>query len=197
MTDVNGSVAGGATEGSDENNNSELFQIIDETGEGWGFDLNPETVAKPLAAVTAGLFGLGMLAGIPAGLVIGRNQMEQDGGKRVKPTKSGVLFAAKAFAYGSLLCGMMGAAGVYGLRWYYEVETFEEFGKAMRKAVPRRRMEMENGLGPLIKRIRSYASESLPVPLHNARERFRQSRAGVWVRSHFEGDGNGGEEKAH
>eukprot|EP00171_Calliarthron_tuberculosum_P020564 IDg20564t1 len=111
---VRDSVSGGAGDDSDE-----LFHIIDETGEGWGFDLDPATVARPLAALTAGLFGLGMLAGVPAGLVIGRNQLEQEGGKKVRPSISGFLFAARAFACGTALCGAMGAAGVFALRWYY------------------------------------------------------------------------------
>lgn len=166
----------------------ELFQIIDETGEGWGFDLNPETVAKPLGAITGGLFGLGMLAGIPAGLMVARNQVGKEGGKKVKPSMAGFFFASGAFVTGTMLCGAMGAAGFYGLKWYYDVDTFEGFGMAMREAVPRWRREMEAGLGPLITRIRSSASDSLPGPLERLRAKFRVSKTGVWVRSHFELD---------
>lgn len=173
-------------DGKESAGGEELFQIIDETGEGWGFDLTPETVTKPLATVTAGLFGLGMLAGIPAGLAVARNQVGKEGGKKVKPSMAGFLFASGAFMTGTMLCGAMGAAGMYGLKWYYEVETFEEFGIAMRDAVPKRRREVEAGLGPLISRIRLSASDSLPGPLDRLREKFRQSKTGVWMRSHFE-----------
>lgn len=185
--------AGDSAPVDNEDSTTELFQIIDETGQGWGFELDPATVSRPLAMLTGGLFGLGMLAGIPAGLMVGRSQLEQDGGKKVRPSLSGFFFAARAFMYGTALCGAMGAAGVYAVRWYYDAESFEEFGEAMRTTLPKRRQEMENGLGPAITRVRAMASESLPAPLARARERFRRSRAGVWVRSHFEVDSGDGD----
>ncbi len=92
------------------------------------------------------------------------------------------------FFYGTMLCGAMGVAGFYGLKWYYDVDSFEEFGQAMRQAVPRRRREIETGLGPLLSRIRSRASDSLPGPIVKMREKFQQSRTGIWMRSRFELD---------
>lgn len=182
---VNDTVAGELQ----DDNGTELFAIIDETGEGWGFDLNPETMARPIAIATGSLFGLGMLAGIPAGIAVGRSQVGKDSkAGPVKPTMAGVLFATRAFLYGTLLCSAFGVAGFYGLKWYYDADTFEQFGARMRSAVPKRRQEMETGLGPVVSFIRSQASNSLPGPIQKVRERFQNSRAGVWMRSHFEAD---------
>jgi len=174
---------------------TELFQIIDETGEGWGFDLTPATVRRPLAAVSATLLGIGMLAGIPAGIWAGRVQLSTErsngdininsginGRKVVKPTMEGVFFAAKAFAYGTALCGAFGYATFNLVKWYYQVDSFEEFGRVMRDVVPEHRDGMESGLSPAITRIRSYARENLPAPLANARVKFEQSRPGIWFR---------------
>lgn len=85
----------------------ELFQIIDESGEGLGFDLTPETLAKPFAIGAASLFTLGMMAGIPFGLALGRSQEAKGSSKKVAPTMGGVKFAATTFGLGTLLCSMM------------------------------------------------------------------------------------------
>lgn len=163
--------------------NEELFQIIDETGEGWGFELKPGVVARPLASISATFLGLGMLAGIPAGLWVGRNQLSSEGAKqKVRPTAEGFFFATKAFACGTALCGALGVAGFYTLRWYYDAETFEDFGRAMRVVIPRRRAEIEGGLGPTVDLIRARARESLPAPLARLREKFESSRTGMWLR---------------
>ena len=169
-----------------EDSNQELFQIIDETGEGWGFDLTPETMVRPMLIATGSLFGMGMLAGIPAGLAVGRAQLGSDSPaaqKQVKPTLGGFLFATRAFLYGTMLCGAFGVAGMYGLKWYFQADSFEEFGTAMRNVVPKRREEMEKGLDPVISRIRARASASLPEPVRRLQERFRRSSTGVWIRS--------------
>lgn len=55
-----------------------LFAIIDETGEGWGFELTPSTVAKPLAILGGVLFAVGAMAGVPAGLALGRSAAAAD-----------------------------------------------------------------------------------------------------------------------
>ncbi len=170
-------------ENANGDNGEELFQIIDETGEGWGFDLTPAVVMRPLASISATFLGLGMLAGIPAGLWVGRNQLSSDGAKKkVRPTAEGFLFATKAFACGTALCGALGVAGFYTLRWYYSAETFEDFGREMRVVIPQRRAELENGLGPAVSQIRILARESLPAPLARLREKFEKSRTGVWLR---------------
>lgn len=163
----------------------ELFQIIDESGEGFGFDLTPEVLARPLAIGTASLFGIGMLAGIPLGLAMGRSEDTGKGikgGTRVKPSMEGVKFAATTFGLGTLLCASMGAVGFYTIKSYYQVESFEEFGRVMRKAVPERRSEMESSLSPVLDTVRKSAGDNLPVPMHRLRERFSNSRFGNWIK---------------
>lgn len=178
----------GSTPCSDESyagGDEELFQIIDETGEGFGFDLTPQTLMRPIAIGTSALFGVGMLAGIPLGVAMGRAQ-ENDrrgvkGGKP-RPTMAGLKFAASTFGLGTLLCGAMGVAGFYGLKWYYEAETFEDFGKAMKKSLPARRREIEVGLQPILDKVRNSAGGSLPGPMRRLQDRFHQSRLGIWMK---------------
>ncbi|KAI0565004.1 hypothetical protein FGB62_22g130 [Gracilaria domingensis] len=160
----------------------ELFQIIDESGEGLGFDLTPEALAKPFAIGAASVFSLGMLAGVPMGLVMGRSQESKGTSRQVRPSLDGVKFAATTFGLGTLLCGAMGVASFYGLKSFYEVESFEEFGLVMREVVPQRRAEMETSLGPVLKFIRRNAGDNLPGPMKRLREKFLQSRLGVWIK---------------
>lgn len=162
----------------------EFFQIIDETGEGWGFDLDPQTVANPLAGICATLFGFGMLAGIPAGLWAGRAQLSTDK-KPIRPSVGGFMFAARAFIAGTALCGAFGVSGFYAIKWYYDADSFEEFGRMMRETAPLRKAELEKGFGPAISYVRRLAAEKLPEPLARARTKFQESKAGIWVRSHF------------
>lgn len=171
-----------------ESESGELFAIIDESGEGFGFDITLETMARPIAIVAGTLFGVGMLAGVPLGIAMGRATEEGKGtGKnKPKPTFEGLKFAAKTFTYGTLLCGAFGVAGFFGMKWYYQVESFEEFGRVMKVVVPEHRQSMENGLGPLLGRIRSDVGESLPAPFERFRDRFAQSRAGIWIREQIE-----------
>lgn len=163
----------------------ELFQIIDETGEGFGFELTPEVLIRPLAIGGGALFGVGMLAGIPFGIAMGRAQ-ESDSksikGGKARPTLDGVKFAATTFGLGTILCGAIGVAGFYGLKWYYQAETFEDFGKAMKQAVPIRRQEIESGLRPVLDRVRSSAGMALPGPMRRMQERFHESRLGTWLK---------------
>lgn len=56
-----------------EEQDAGLFTIIDESGEGWGFELTPSTVAKPLAMLGGTLFAVGAMAGVPAGIALGRS----------------------------------------------------------------------------------------------------------------------------
>ncbi|GAB0494708.1 hypothetical protein MMPV_006004 [Pyropia vietnamensis] len=56
-----------------EEQDAGLFTIIDESGEGWGFELTPSTVAKPLALLGGFLFAVGAMAGVPAGIALGRS----------------------------------------------------------------------------------------------------------------------------
>lgn len=162
----------------------ELITIIDETGEGFGFDFTPQALAKPIAIGASALFSLGMLAGVPFGLAMGRAQEDGKGVKsaKVRPSLEGVKFAATTFGLGTFLCGAMGLAGFYGLKWYYDVESFDEFGIVMRRTVPNRRHEMETGLRPILDRVRKNAGDSLPGPMHKIRERFNKSRFGTWLK---------------
>lgn len=173
---------------SQEEASEELFRIVDETGEGFGFDLTPQVLAKPLAIGTGVLFSFGMLAGIPFGLALGRTQDDGKGIKpaKVRPTLDGVKFAATTFGLGTLLCGVMGIAGFYGLKWYYKAETFEDFGKAMKQAVPARRLEMERRLKPILDKVRTNAGNSLPGPVHKLRVHFHQSRFGMWLKEQID-----------
>ncbi|PXF43797.1 hypothetical protein BWQ96_06418 [Gracilariopsis chorda] len=160
----------------------ELFQIIDETGEGFGFDLTPETLAKPFAIGAVSLFTLGMMAGIPFGLAMGRSQETKGSSKKITPTMGGIRFAATTFGLGTLLCSMMGAAGFYGIKTYYHVNSFEEFGRVMRETVPDRRAEMEKGLAPVLAFVRKNAGENLPGPMKSFRDWFHVTRLGKWIK---------------
>ncbi|CAN8073864.1 unnamed protein product [Agarophyton chilense] len=160
----------------------ELFQIIDESGEGFGFDLTPEALAKPFAIGATSVFSLGMLAGIPLGLAMARSQESKGTSRQIRPSLEGVKFAATTFGLGTLLCGAMGVAGFYGLKTYYGVESFEEFGLKMRQVVPQKRSEMENGFGPALRFIRRNAGDNLPGPMKSLREKFRESRLGSWIK---------------
>lgn len=163
-----------------------FFHIIDETGEGFGFELTPEALAKPLAIGTSAMFGIGMLAGVPLGLFMGRADEGQ--GKRLKsakpiPTFEGLKFAATTFGLGTLLCGAMGVAGFYGLKSYFQVDSFQQFGQAMRKAVPERRSEMEKGLAPILDTLRRNAGDNLPQPMRRLQQRFLSTRFGKWIKN--------------
>jgi hypothetical protein len=179
-----------SNEESYEDHGEELFAIIDETGEGWGFDLDPATVMKPLAITSAALFGFGMLAGIPAGLALGRSEEaagpEHLGKPKPRPTVGSALFAFRAFLYGTLLCGTCGAAAAYATAYYYDVWTWRDFGAVMRRVVPKRRESIDNALSPLLNRMRRSASETLPGPMNTARDRFGDSRLGIYIRGRIE-----------
>lgn len=166
----------------------ELFQIIDETGEGFGFDITPETLAKPLAIGTGVIFSVGMLAGIPFGLALGRSDDSAKGvkGARVRPTMAGVKFAASSFGLGTLLCTAFGITSFYAIKNYYDVETFEEFGEVMRRAVPARRSEIESGLSPILDVVRRNAGDNLPEPARRMREHFAQTRIGRWIKRNID-----------
>lgn len=167
----------------------ELFAIIDETGEGFGFELTPEVLAKPLAIGTCALFGLGMMAGVPFGLAMGRSHEGKGKGlkaAKVRPSLEGFKFAATTFGLGTLLCGAMGLAGFYGIKSYYDVETFEEFGNVMKQAMPIKRHQMEAGLKPVLDKVRQNAGDSLPGPMRRLQERFLQSRLGLWIKDHVD-----------
>ena len=163
-----------------DESNEELFQIIDETGEGFGFDLTPEALAKPLAIGGSALFGFGMLAGVPFGLAMGRTQESK--GVRTKPTLDGLKFAATTFGLGTLLCASLGIAGFYGIKAYYNVESFDEFGRVMREAVPARRKQMESSLGPVLDVVRRNAGDNLPEPAKRFRDRLGDTRLGKWIK---------------
>lgn len=171
-----------ATSTDESKSDDELIVIIDETGEGFQFDFTPEAMAKPLGIGTASLFSLGMLSGIPFGLAMGRTQEAKRVTKKVVPTLDGLKFAAGSFGLGTLMCGAMGAAAFYGIKTYYEVDSFQEFGEAMRKSVPERREKLESGFGPMLNFIRRNATENLPRPVVALRDRFRNSSCGKWIR---------------
>lgn len=167
----------------------EIFQIIDETGQGFGFDLTPEVLARPLLIGTSALFGVGMLAGIPIGIAMGRSEennkrvsAESAKKARVKPTLDGVKFAASAFGLGTLLCAGMGVSAFYALKFYYDVESFEEFGHIMRNVVSERRVWIESSISPTLASVRSTAAENLPGPMQRLQHRFVQSTFGQWVK---------------
>lgn len=164
----------------------ELFTIIDETGEGWGFDLEPSVVAKPLAAVSGALFGFGMLAGIPAGIALGRAQDPSESGKKTRPTAGGAFMAFRAFVYGTMLCGAMGAAGAYAAAWYFDAWTWKDFGIAMRGVAPGVQRDIESAVNPVLNPIRRGASEGLPAPAAEARDRFGESRIGKYIKQQIE-----------
>lgn len=164
----------------------ELFQIIDETGEGFGFDLTPSSLAKPMLVGSATLFGIGMLAGVPLGIAMGRAEetgKKLKGSARVQPSLSGVKFAAASLGLGTLLCATLGVATFHTMKWYYQVETFEQFGNIMRETVPARRANMEKSLSPVLNTVRQSAGDNLPAPMLRFRERFENSRFGRWVKS--------------
>lgn len=167
----------------------ELFQIIDETGEGFGFDLTPQALARPLMIGTGTLFGVGMLAGVPIGLAMGRADESGKGlpGSRPpRPTFEGLKFAASTFGLGTLLCAAMGASAFYAIKSYYRVETFEQFGAAMREAVPARRTEIEATLAPVLDSVRQAAGDTLPAPVERWQQRFSDSRLGHWISAQVE-----------
>lgn len=169
----------------DDSGNEELFAIIDETGEGFGFELTPEALMKPIAIGSLTLFGVGMLAGVPFGLAMGR--VDDSGSKgakagKARPTMGGLKFAATTFGLGTLLCGAMGFAGFHGVKWYYDVNSFEEFGQVMKRVIPMRKNEMETGLKPMLDIVRSKAGESLPGPMRRMSDKFSNSRFGIWMR---------------
>lgn len=175
----------------------ELFQIIDESGEGFGFDLTPDALARPLLLGTASLFGVGMLVGIPFGIAMGRTDepgkrlsLSSGNTARVKPTLDGVKFAASSFGLGTLLCAAMGLTAFYGIKSYYDVETFEEFGHIMRRTVPDKRAQIELSLSPLLRSVRTSASENLPAPVQRWRDRFGDSKFGRWLKGHIESSVN-------
>jgi hypothetical protein len=178
------------TDSGTADSDEELFQIIDESGEGWGFELEPATVIKPLAMASAALFGFGMLAGIPAGIAIG--QIEEGpassnrSGRKLKPTAGGVFFAFRAFVYGTLLCGAFGATAAYATAYYYDTWTWKDFGDAMRVVVPKRRLALENAVTPWLEALRRGASERLPEPISRARDRFGDSRVGIYIKNKIE-----------
>lgn len=159
------------------------INIIDESGNGFGFDLDPATVAKPLAITSGVLFSLGALAGVPMGVAMGRSTEEKS---KVKPTVGGALFAARAFLYGTLLCGAFGAVSMYATARYYDVWAWEEFGDVMRDVVPRKRDEIETTVAPLLASVREGATEGLPGPTEKAKDWFGESRVGIYIRGQIE-----------
>lgn len=166
-------------------NSEELVAIMDETGEGWGFDLDPKTVAKPFALISGGLFAIGLLAGVPAGIALGRSE-ESSGRKNLKPTAGGMWLATKAFAYGTLLCGAMGAAATYATAYYYDAWTWEEFGTAMRNIVPRKKQKLEQQCSPFLNVLRNGATDSLLGPTSRAKEWLSQTSLGNYIRSRID-----------
>lgn len=175
-----------ADSGADEDVDFE-FAIIDESGEGWGFDLDPETVARPLAMASLGLFTAGALAGVPAGLALGRTANDDSGGKnKPRPTLGGALFALRAFVAGTALCAGAGAAAAYATAWKYDAWTWREFGAVMRDVVPKKREEIEGTVGPLLGSVRGAAADGLPGPTARAKDRFGESRIGQYIRAQIE-----------
>lgn len=163
------------------------FAIIDESGDGWGFDLDPETVARPLAMASLGLFTAGALAGVPAGLALGRTANDDSGGKnKPRPTLGGALFALRAFVAGTALCAGVGAAAAYATAWRYDAWTLSEFGAVMRDVVPKKREEIEGAVGPLLGCVRGAAADGLPGPTARAKDRFGESRIGQYIRAQIE-----------
>lgn len=75
-----------------EEEDAGLFAIIDESGEGWGFELTPSTVAKPLALLGGVLFAVGAMAGVPAGIALGRSAAAaEDKAPVPPPSKAGLV----------------------------------------------------------------------------------------------------------
>jgi hypothetical protein len=162
------------------------FAIIDESGEGFGFDLDPDTVGRPLALASLGLFSVGALAGIPAGIAMGRAGEESSSSSKARPTLGGALFALRAFAYGTALCGALGAAGAYAVARHYDAWTWAEFGRVMREVVPRKREGIEGAVVPWLDSVRAGAEDGLPGPTARARDRFAESRVGTYIRTQIE-----------
>lgn len=159
------------------------LNIIDESGEGFGFELNPATVAKPLAITSGVLFGFGAIAGIPMGIAMGRTAEDKN---KVKPTMGGAMFATRAFLYGTLLCGAFGAVSMYATARYYNVWTWQEFGEVMRHVVPQKREGIESTMSPLLSSVREGAAEGLPGPTEKAKDWFGQSKMGIYIRNQIE-----------
>lgn len=193
MEDQKDSQVGGRQNANDVESSEEFFQIIDETGEGFGFDLTPEALARPLLIGTSALFGVGMLAGIPIGIAMGRSE-ESDKGvssasakkARARPTLDGVKFAASAFGLGTLLCAGMGVSAFYAIKSYYEVDSFEQFGYVMRHDVSDRRVWIEKNISPVLSSVRCAATENLPEPVRRLQNFFGQSRFGRWIKENVQ-----------
>lgn len=189
---------GAESSGADNNANSEeLFQIIDESGEGFGFDLTPEALARPLLLGTSALFGVGILAGIPIGIAMGRSEEPSKRvssgaakGAQVKPTLDGVKFAASAFGLGTLLCAGIGVSAFYAVKTYYDVDSFEEFGQIMQHVVSDRRIWIEKRVSPILGSVRSAATENLPEPVQRLQHRFGESRFGRWIKDNVQSSVN-------
>lgn len=171
--------------------NLELFQIIDESGEGFGFELTPEALIRPILIGTGTLFGVGMLAGVPIGIAMGRSA--EDSGRRgsgtkvvgkspPRPSLDGLKFAATTFGLGTLLCASVGLVSFYSVKRYYQVETFEEFGQIMRKSIPNRRSQMESGLTPILESVRQTAGDGMPTFAQRWQRRIEHSRLGRWIK---------------
>lgn len=178
-------------------NSEELFQIIDESGEGFGFDLTPEALARPLLLGTSALFSVGILAGIPIGIAMGRSEepskrVSNGAAKsaQVKPTLDGVKFAASAFGLGTLLCAGIGVSAFYAVKTYYDVDSFEEFGQIMRHVVSDRRIWLEKRINPFLSSVRFTATENLPTPVERLQLRFGESRFGRWIKDNVQSSVN-------
>lgn len=157
--------------------------IIDESGT--GFDLSPSAVAGPLAATAGTLFALGIFAGVPAGIAMGR--AGEDGkNAKLRPSMGGAFFALRAFAYGTALCGATGAAAVYATAWYCDAWTWQDFGGVMRRVVPGTKGRMEDRLRPVLDRVRDGAESGLPGPVGKARDRFGDSFVGKYIKGKIE-----------
>lgn len=183
-----------ASTGTEPSDADGFFNVIDESGEGFGFDLTPENLFRPILIGTASLFGVGMLTGIPIGIAMGRSSEESNTrtttiaskqGTKPPPRASfeGLKFAATTFGLGSLLCASMGVAGFYAVKTYYGVDSFEQFGHIMRSdVVPNRRKQMEDRLLPLLRSVRQTAGDTLPGPVRRLQKRFEGSRFGRWIK---------------
>uniref|UniRef100_A0A7S0ZLF0 Transmembrane protein 242 n=1 Tax=Timspurckia oligopyrenoides TaxID=708627 RepID=A0A7S0ZLF0_9RHOD len=173
----------------------EPFQIQIEAPADFNVDeaFSPSRMAAPLLFVSGGLFMIGLMGGIPAGLAYGRAAMDDDDKKLGKTkkskdskgsikgditgasSKSGLRFAVLSFLYGTALCGAFGCAMVYGVHKYYEVNSIEEFVEKMRVVIPQKRKNLQNSIDPILNSIRNTATNTFPNIVNSLTLSFQSS----------------------
>eukprot|EP00871_Galdieria_phlegrea_P000977 jgi/Galph1/1880/GphlegSOOS_G576.1 len=158
----------------------ELFSLEDLMSVEITIPIKPKDYAKPFFYGGLCLFTAGLAAGA---VVSSRTTPPEEKKADVLAARAeGFRLASKALLYGTCLCGVFGAIGIYSIHRFCNVNSTEEFVDKLRIWVPQKRQSMESTFQPILNSIRETGTNTVTHHFERWQSSFRTSKSGQWFR---------------